>query len=234
MSWAAPDTKRMMEAVDQTWSAAEFRACGPFTLRRGADGGKRVSAASLSGDFSETEVRQAEAEMLAIGQPKLFQLYSEDELDRWLDTDGYRKFDEVTLYAAPAAKLAGETVDGPQNPTLALAEFWAKQGIGAGRLNVMRRVAEPKICLTFGNVQAAAFIAVDRDIAMLHALEVSPNYRRQGIGRLMMQAAAAWTLTQNVETLALVVLSHNAGARALYETLGMHECGTYHYRIKED
>lgn len=172
--------------------------------------------------------------MLAMGQPKLFQLYGEVGLDSWLDADGYRKFDEVTLYAAPATELAGENVDGPNNPTPTLAEFWAVQGIGEGRLDVMRRITNPKVCQTYGNVQAAAFIAVDRDVAMLHALEVSPNHRRLGIGRRMMQGAAAWALAQNVETIALVVLSHNAGARALYKTLGMRECGTYHYRIKED
>ena len=234
MNWVAPDTARMMEAVDRTWSAAEFRTCGPFTLRRGADGGKRVSAASLSGDFTETNIRAAEAEMLAMGQPKLFQLYGDGGLDAWLDTDGYRKFDEVTLYAIPAAEMTGDMVDRPVEPTPTLAQFWAAQGIGEGRLDVMRRVSGPKICLTMGNVQAAAFVAADRDMALVHALEVSPIHRRQGIGRQMMQGAAAWAVAQGVETLGLVVLSHNTGARALYKALGMTECGAYHYRIKED
>ncbi len=233
MSWVAPDTARMMAAVDATWTAAEFRPCGPFTLRRGAGGGKRVSAASLSGDFAEADVRRAEAEMLAMGQPKLFQLYGDRGLDAWLAADGYRKFDEVTLYAIPAAQMAGEVVEGPENPTPALAEFWAAQGIGEGRLDVMRRVAGPKICLLMGDVHAAAFVAADSDIALIHALEVSPNHRRQGLGRRMMEGAAAWAVANGIDTLGLVVLSDNEGARALYETLGMQDCGTYHYRIKE-
>ncbi len=234
MSWVAPDTARMMAAVDATWSAAEFRPCGPFTLRRGAGGGKRVSAASLSGCFTEADIRQAEAEMLAMGQPKLFQLYGDGGLDAWLAADGYRKFDEVTLYAIPTAQMAGEAVQGPETPTVELADFWALRGIGTGRLDVMRRVTAPKICLTIGDVQAAAFVAADQDIALIHALEVSPNHRRQGLGRRIMAGAARWAMTNGVDTLGQVVLSDNAGARALYEALGMQECGTYHYRIKED
>ena len=65
---------------------------------------------------------------------------------------------------------------------------------------------------------------------MLHALEVAPFARRQGLGARMTAAAAHWAHAQGAETLALAVTRANASARALYGRLGLAEVDSYHYR----
>ena len=60
---------------------------------------------------------------------------------------------------------------------------------------------------------------------MLHALEVAPFARRQGLGRGMTRAVAAWALAAGAATLALAVTRANAPARALYDRLGMPDGG---------
>ncbi|MBT8460030.1 MAG: GNAT family N-acetyltransferase, partial [Boseongicola sp.] len=76
----------------------------------------------------------------------------------------------------------------------------------------------------------AAFIAISGDIAMLHALEVSPVARKRGIGTKIMQAAANWALENGAFWLSLMVTRANVPANSLYRGLGMKEVGQYHYR----
>ena len=67
---------------------------------------------------------------------------------------------------------------------------------------------------------------------MVHALAVRPGLRRRGVGGRMMRAAAGWARGQGAEWLGLVVTEANAGARALYESLGMVVAARYHYRVR--
>lgn len=65
---------------------------------------------------------------------------------------------------------------------------------------------------------------------MLHALEVRPLQRRQGVGGHLLRAAANWAADQGAQILSLVVTQRNAAARALYARAGMAQTGRYHYR----
>lgn len=236
MTWTPPKTKRVLEVVDVTWSAAEFFPCGPFTLRRGNDGGKRVSSASVEGAFAQTDILAVAAEMARIGQPELFQISDTDEaLDEALARLGYDITDRVTLFAVPVDLIAdmGSATLAPE-PTLDMTTLWAEGSIGKGRLDVMRRVTAPKTCLIEtlnGQPAAVAFVGCDRDTAMFHALEVRPSARRNGLGQRLIRAMAAWTKSQGATTLTLVVLSENQAACGLYRSLGFVEVGKYHYRI---
>ncbi len=75
-----------------------------------------------------------------------------------------------------------------------------------------------------------AFAALHGPPAMLHALEVLPDFRRKGVGRLVLTGIAHWAQGQGAQTLALAVTEANTPARALYERLGMQDAGGYHYR----
>ena len=66
---------------------------------------------------------------------------------------------------------------------------------------------------------------------MLHALEVAPVARRQGLGAQMTPGAAAWARTHGAATLALAVTRGNAAALGLYRRLGLAEADWYHYRV---
>ena len=68
--------------------------------------------------------------------------------------------------------------------------------------------------------------------AVLHALEVAPAMRRQGVAHNILRAAGAWAQDHGAETLVLLVTEANAAARALYASLKMDVVGQYHYRMK--
>jgi ribosomal protein S18 acetylase RimI-like enzyme len=99
---------------------------------------------------------------------------------------------------------------------------------------VRARAAEPRSFL-LGRLDdrpaGCAFVAVHGDVAMLHAVEVAPLARRNGLGARMTRAAAVWAQARGAATLALAVTRANAPALALYRGLGMAEAGAYHYRL---
>ncbi|MWD27867.1 GNAT family N-acetyltransferase [Aquicoccus sp. SCR17] len=239
-----PQAAQLYEVVAQTWPAAACEDRGPWCLREGQGGGKRVSAATARAPVSEADLPEAEAWMRAHGQPCLFQIrQGEEALDDLLAARGYGVVDPVNMYVAPAATLASL----PQPPkvhTYTIWEplqiqyvAWARGGIGPGRWAVMDRVAGPRtsILARYGIQKGAtAFAAIHEGIAMVHAVEVEPDQRRKGIGRGVMQEAARWALTQDAPQIAVVCTKDNAGANGLYASLGMTLVGQYHYRMKEE
>jgi GNAT superfamily N-acetyltransferase len=115
-----------------------------------------------------------------------------------------------------------------------MREIWSAAGVGPSRQAVMARAPGPKTYL-FGRAgdapAACAFVACDREVAMLHALEVSPPFRRQGLGMALARAAVAWAADQGARTCALAVAVANAPARSAYDRLGMTQVAAYHYRL---
>ena len=74
-------------------------------------------------------------------------------------------------------------------------------------------------------------VAVDGQVAMIHAIEVLQAMRRRGAARLLMQAAARFATEHGAVWLTLAVTEANRPARALYRRLGMAEAGGYQYRL---
>lgn len=228
---------QLFAAMEATWPPARSWRLGPFCLRDGAGGGKRVSAASLEAPFTTADLDAAEAAMAS----PLFLLRPGDEaLDSALQARGYRVVDPVVAYAAPLAALASAApahmTTFPHWPPMEIARaLWADGGIGAARLAVMDRVVGAK-CAILGRsndrASGVAFVACDGTVAMLHALEVVPALRRQGSAHNILRAAAVWAQDQGADTLALVVTEGNVAARGLYTSLGMTVVGQYHYRQK--
>ena len=231
-----PDSTRLLDALDVTWTPAEMTQAQNWTVRRGLGGGNRVSAASGSGD-----VQVAVEAMARMGQVPLFQLKpGQVELDAELEAEGYRLHEPVVFYAAPVGRMMGEQSHMAAayrchcRPAI-MEEIWREGGIGPERLAIMDRVIAPKQLLLSraGDRPAGtAFVAVDREIAMIHAIEVLSQYRRKGSATLLLEVAARFASEHGAEWLTLAVTRANTGARALYERLGMAECGEYHYRIK--
>lgn len=223
--------------MEATWPPALAQRVGPWMIRDGAGGGKRVSAATVEEDWTAADLPIAQSAMRGRGQAVLFLIRAGDtSLDTSLAAQGFRVVDPVTVYACPAADLAappGMTTF-PHWPPLSIAgDLWAEGGIGPARLAVMNRAAGPKtaILARSGDRPAGvAFVAVHGPHAMLHALEITPSQRRQGSAHHIVQAAAAWALDHGAVTLSLAVTSQNTPARALYASLGMQAVGHYHYR----
>ncbi len=235
---STPSTHRLMATIDATWPPAEYLEVGPWLLRRGNGGGQRVSAASTEDQSADFAL--AEQGMRAWGQTPLFRLTPDQALlDARLAEAGYAVKDPVALYAAPVASLADGNDETVQvfrvtSPLAMVDEIWARGGIGPGRRAVMTRPTGPCIALMAradDRPVGVAFVAVDNNIAMIHAIEVRPEHRRKGGGGLLIRGAASFAAEQDAAWLALAVTEANAPARALYERLGIARAGSYHYRI---
>ncbi len=232
-------TARLYEVIDATWPAAGFHRVGPWTLRQGRGGGKRVSAATVDGPVAEADIALAESGLADLGQPPLFMIRAgQQALDTMLDRRGYHVIDPVNAYAIPTAELTDIPLPRLMvfpvwEPLAIMREIWASGGIGPGRLAVMERATGPKTGLMarFNNKPGGtAFVAIHERVAMLHALEILPRQRQQGLGKWMMRAAALWAVEQGADTLSVVCTAANTGANALYTSLGMQPVGEYHYR----
>ena len=175
-----------------------------------------------------------------MGQHPLFMIRDgQDDLDATLRVAGYEVIDPVTMYAIDANKLTDENP--PRTAAIAaweplqiMLEIWAEGGIGPGRIDVMNRAKGPKsgfISRWNDHPAGTSFIAMHDGIAMVHALEILPQQRRQGVAQWLMRRAAFWTLAHGGHTLSVICTTANTGANALYSSLGMQVVGHYHYRI---
>ena len=224
--------------LDTTWPAAANRRAGPFVVRVGEGGGRRVSAATACGAWSGGNIAAVEDLQQTLGQPPLFMLREgEDALDTVLAERGYGVIDPVVIWEAPVSAFAATETAAEVlwPPDAGCAALWAAGGIGPARLAVMRRAPGPKCVVRAGsgNTPAGvAFLATEGRSSMLHALHVAPEHRRCGVARAIMAKAAEWSGAQGATHLCLAVTRANRPANALYASLGMAIVGQYHYREK--
>ena len=226
-------------AMEATWPPATTTRLGPWLLRDGQGGGKRVSAATLEGEFEPTQIMGVQLAMQSAGMRPLFQLKPRQEaLDGALSDRGYLVVDPVVIYAARLADLPQSTPPPMTTfphwlPLGIAADLWMEGGIGPERIAVMHRARGPKCAVLARNSDRAAgvaFVAMDGPIAMLHALEVTASMRRKGVARHILQAAVCWARDNGGTDLGLAVTTANGPARALYASFGMQVVGHYHYR----
>lgn len=235
-----PPAAEIMGAIEHTWPAARQQTVHNWTIRDGQGGGKRVSAATLNAQEPK-ELDAAEIAMTQLDQDQLFMIREgEDALDNHLARAGYQIIDPVTLYACAIETLTQKPVL-PMTafaiwPPLAIAkELWAEGGIDPARIAVMERAESPKSSILARIKDRAAgsgFVAIYRNIAMIHAIEVTPTLRRNGVAINIMRAAAHWAQDQGATYFSLAVTDANLPANALYCKLGLTAVGHYHYRIK--
>lgn len=238
-----PGIEQLYDVIDATWPAAAIREMGPWLIREGQSGGQRVSAATAKRPVTGDEIAQAEKAMQDLGQPRLFQIREgQHQLDAMLVERGYVVVDPVNFWIAPVGDIATEfpppvTAFSVWEPLAIQIDIWAAGGIGPGRIAVMNRAAEPKTSL-LGRLNdspaGTAFVAIHDGIAMLHALEVLPHQRKQGMARWFMRLAAFWARDNGATHLSVVCTQENAAANALYQSLGMSLVGQYHYRKHEE
>lgn len=226
----------LFQLIEATWPPARTWRAGPFSLRDGEGGGKRVSAATCEGDWDMAWLSRLEAAMV---EPLVMVRPGQERLDQALAARGWQMVDPVLAYASPVATLVAKlpplSAFAHWPPLQIACSIWADGGIGPDRIRVMQRVKLAKCVLLArqdDRPSGAAFVACRQDEAMLHALEVRPDYRRKGTGTALLQAAANWAQDHGATRLSLVVTEGNQAARALYDRLGMEVVGRYHYRMK--
>ena len=230
-------------AIEETWPPAARRRVGPWTIRDGQGGGKRVSSATAEAPVTARDLPALERAAADLGQDPLVMIREgEEALDTLLETAGYDIVDPVQVLTVPAAELASEAPPPISTftiwpPLAIMEELWEEGGIGPARRAVMERAAAPKTAvLGRSNDRAAGvtFVAIHEKTAFCHAVEVTPRQRRQKTACHMMRKAAIWAQDQGAETVAVLVTEANTGARALYASLGMEVVGHYHYRMKKE
>ncbi len=234
-----PSAQKLYAVIDGTWPASAKQALGPWTVRLDDSGSSRVSAATAELPAATDDIALAADAMREAGQNPLFMIREgEDALDAALEALGYVIKDPVNMYAAPVAAIATKRPPPVTSfevwPPLAVqTEIWAAGGIGAGRLDIMDRARQPKTTL-LGRMNdkpaGSVYVGIAADCAMIHALEIAQNYRRQGLAVALTRAAAFWAQAKGATYLTLVTTRDNAGANALYASLGMTIVGQYHYR----
>jgi GNAT superfamily N-acetyltransferase len=230
--------QQLYDVCDATWPAAFMQAVGPWTLREGQGGGKRVSAATANDVVDIEDVAQAETAMRDLGQTPLFMIRDGDDvLDQMLDERGYGIVDPVVMYSIPVGALT--TISIPRvttfciwKPLAIMIEIWAKGGIGHDRINVMERATHKTGILSRWNEMPAgtAFAAISEGVCMVHAVEILEHQRRQGVGAWMMRQAGFWAKQQGATEVAVLCTTANVGANGLYKSLGFSAKGHYHYR----
>jgi GNAT superfamily N-acetyltransferase len=66
----------------------------------------------------------------------------------------------------------------------------------------------------------APFWRFKEPLVWIYNLYVLPKFRRQGLGKVLLQKTDQWTKEEGLKTIALHVIEWNQGARALYESCG--------------
>ncbi|HSG36214.1 MAG TPA: GNAT family N-acetyltransferase, partial [Paracoccaceae bacterium] len=229
--------------TEATWPPATKVRIGPWDIREGRGAGSRVSAATPAAPATALDLPLAEQEMRNLGQTPLFMIRrGEDWLDEMLAAQGYAIKDPVSLRLAPVGRLAALPLERAKTfrvwpPLETQKEIWAGGGIGPARLAVMDRADGPKTTILGrdGNSPAGTvFVAMQDNLAMLHAMEVAAAFRRRGLARKMIAAVGHWAADHGASHVALLVTKANAGANALYASMGFEVVGEYHYRIKTE
>lgn len=236
-----PSAQDIYQMLDVTWPAKSMAKVDDWTIREGAGGGKRVSAATLEAD-GVMDVALAEHAMQDLGQVPLFMIQDgQEDLDRLLGQLGYQVVDPVVLYSVELTSLTQTELPNARTyavwqPLQVMLEIWEKGGIGPARVAVMDRVQTAKTAVmtrTGDTAGAVGFVAMDGPHAMIHAIETDPDQRRQGLGKLVLLTAAHWAAQHGGQSLNLAVTHANVAGNALYQSLGMTPIGRYHYRIKD-
>lgn len=230
---------RYYSVMEGTWPAAAYHHAGPWLLRDGQGGGKRVAAATAEAPVTAGDLPAAVDGLRLLGQPPLFLVRDgQAKLDKALEDAGYDIVDPVVVFSCPVEQLTDlaiprVTVFTIWEPLWIMREIWAQGGICPARLAVMDRAAAPKTGLFARHSDKPAgvgFVAMHDRVAMVHALEILPHQRRLGLGAWVMRAAAHWAHEQGAHELTVMCTKANAAACALYTSLGMTAVGQYHYR----
>ncbi|MFK7875645.1 MAG: GNAT family N-acetyltransferase [Paracoccaceae bacterium] len=225
------DALQLYDVIEGTWPPARVWVQDGWTLRDGAGGGKRVSAATVAvmGDVPAGDA-----------PPLVMVREGEHALDAMLAQQGYAQVDPVNLYTCPVEQLTDVpipkvTAFAIWEPLAIMAEIWAAGGIGPDRIAVMERAMLKTGILSRWNEKPAgtAFAAIHNGVSMVHAVEVLPHQRRQGVAAWMMRKAAFWAAEHGAAQMTVLCTQENAGANALYASLGMQRLGGYHYRQKD-
>ena len=231
----------ILTSLEETWPAAARLNLGPWIIRDGQGGGKRVSAATPKSIWTPKDIEQAETAMQDLEKTPLFMITEQDlDLDHALANAGYDVIDPVNIYSTTIDTMITERPPKVSMfsvwPPLAIEiDMWAEGGISDARVNVMKRVQGPKTSILArwnDHPAGVGFAAVHGKDAFVHAVEIRRHQRHQGVASWLMKQAAFWAAEQGASRLNVACTKANVAANALYRSISMKVVGEYHYRTK--
>jgi len=130
--------------------------------------------------------------------------------DLFLELDEFHRRERPGIFRRPvgpqrSAEFLDATIRGPDS-TILVAEDPAKRLLGLVTL--------------FVRMIPASIVRDERRFVELDNLVVRADARRQGVGRLLVAAAAAWSASIDVPTIELSVWSFNTCGKSLYHAAG--------------
>lgn len=228
----------LAQAFEVTWPAVEYADVGGFRVGRGLGAGGRVSSARAIGDWTDDDIEAAVAVHEKWGQRPLFRALDSDlPLIAALEKRGFTREIPTAIMEIETDKLTAHDLPPVTAfeiwPPLAIQrDIWAAGNIGPERQAVMERVAMPRTSI-LGRVNdraaGALFVAAHKGVAMVHAVEVLPEWRRKKLAMRMMVLAAHWAAENGIDRVGLAVSRANQPAAALYRNLQFREVAGYGY-----
>ncbi|MDO5529776.1 MAG: GNAT family N-acetyltransferase [Paracoccus sp. (in: a-proteobacteria)] len=229
-------------AFDATWPAETRDQIGGLMFcANGGVGGDRVNASHAIARWNEADIDKAIAQYDALGQPPMFRAMERDvTLIAALEARGFQSKPGAALMTIDVELLSDVpvpdmTVLAHWPPLSIQRELWRAGGYDDARMAVMERADGPKISLLAridDRAAGSAFVAIEGETAMIHAIEVAPAYRRRGLAGFMLRRAAIWADDAGAATLALAVGTENSAAIATYNRLGFAPAGHYDYYVR--
>jgi N-acetylglutamate synthase len=161
------------------------------------------------------------------------------ELDTILEQRAYERYNETLVQSADLSHFTGE-MDSRFTHEATISDTWLadwalwnhapEQHVPTAK--AMLSKIEGAAC--FGRIgEAALGLAVlEANTVGLFDIVVSPDYRRQGLGRALVLSLLAWGKAQGADTVYLQVVANNHAALRLYDELGFETHHRYWYRRK--
>jgi GNAT superfamily N-acetyltransferase len=232
------------EACLNAWPALREVVLGGWLVRFSEGLTRRANSANPLLPVTCADPRECEALYRRLGQPAIFRLVSllDPSLDEQLEGLGYtREGESCVLYG----DLAG--VDATADPEVRLltqpspewfAAMAALQGHTGEQARTYQRIvgqlampAAFALLSAEGETVALGYGALHRGMLCYESIITGGRRRRQGYGRRIVTALAAWAIDNGATAACLEVEAGNLPARALYDAIGLkREIYRYHYR----
>lgn len=241
-----PGVAELEQASHTALPAARTGFDGPFLLRAFLGGTGRANAVSSLCASPDPELGarlpRIEAAYARLGLPARFRSTPLDPpgLGEALAARGYAAGEASLVMAGPAGFAAPdpavEALPAPDEDWLsviATAEYQtpARRAEKQRAPAMMMAPAAWMLLRVGGRPAATAQVAADGRLAGLFDVAVHPDFRRQGLGRRVLAASAAWAAGHGTDTAWLQVSAGNIAAVALYRALGLQDVYRHRYYL---
>lgn len=235
---------RVEETCLNAWPALREVLLDGWVLRFSAGLTRRGNSANPLRPLSHVDLRTSEALYRRLGLPTIFRMVSliDPLVDERLAEAGYTREGESCVLYAPMEDIAGgrdpdvKLLDQPTPEWFAAMAALQNHSTEQAAIyrSIVGQLAIPAAFAALsdeGDTAAVAYGALHNGLLCYESVVTDRRRRRQGWGRRIVCALAAWAAEQGAVGACLEVEAHNAPARALYDAIGLKsELYRYHYR----